>query len=359
MGKLPVNCLCLLPILAVCYAAQNVPAPADLLRRAQSGDANAQLELGRAYEDGKGIPQDDGRAVEWFRKAAEQGNAQAQNSLGVMYSVGRGVSQNKKEAVQWYRKAAKQGLHEGLFNVAISYFNGEGVPTDLNLAYAWMRAAQDRGDTQAADAVKRIADEIRGHTDVGELRLAEMYEKGDEISRNPESAAKIYLAIAKTDYKESAYVTAAQFKICTLYAAGVGMPRDLNLARFWCQKAGEPQNGSGAPTVPGALILLARLAEQEKNSGEAESWYEKAILAGDGRGFLPLAKLKMQEGPAGEREAYFWLYLSKQFNPTAAEAEFQEVTARLGPGDIAKENKRAYQWLEKHAPLKAKSMKRP
>lgn len=64
--------------------------PEDLVKRAQSGDANAQFELGRAYEDGKGFPQDDDSAAVWLRKAAEQGNAKAQSSLGALYSVGRG-----------------------------------------------------------------------------------------------------------------------------------------------------------------------------------------------------------------------------------------------------------------------------
>ena len=40
---------------------------------------------------GGGLPQDDGEAVKWIRKAAEQGNALGQNALGVMYQKGRGV----------------------------------------------------------------------------------------------------------------------------------------------------------------------------------------------------------------------------------------------------------------------------
>jgi uncharacterized protein len=90
--------------------AQAVPDTQELLKRAEAADTQAQFELGRAYEDGKGVPQDDERAVEWFRKSAEHGNAQAQNSLGVMYAQGRGVQRDRAEAVRWYRKAAKQGL---------------------------------------------------------------------------------------------------------------------------------------------------------------------------------------------------------------------------------------------------------
>src|SRR6267142_1445523 len=120
-----------LSVAAACQNADAGPVP-ELIQHAEGGDAQAQFELGRAYEDGKGVPQDDDRAVEWFRKSAQQGNAQAQNSMGVMYAQGRGVQGDRGEAIRWYRKAAKQGLLEAIYNIAISYYNGEGVEANLN-----------------------------------------------------------------------------------------------------------------------------------------------------------------------------------------------------------------------------------
>lgn len=334
-------------------------SPEDLVKRAQSGDAIAQFELGRAYEDGKGFPQDEDSAVMWFRKAAEQGNAKAQSSLGAMYAVGRGVSKDNAEAVRWYKKAAKQGLPEGMYNVAISYFNGEGVPADLNSSYAWMLAAQGNGDTQAEEALKHISDEMSGRIEQAKFKLGEMYERGEEIPKDLASAATIYLEIAHKDYPRSQFAPAAKFKMCQMYALGAGVPLDLGEAKSWCKKAGEPPRGSGAPVFQNALLMLGRIAEQEKNTAEAEGWYEKAILARDGRGFLPLAKLKMQDGPAGERDAYFWLYLAKEFNVAGSDVQLQQVAARVTPADISKEEKKARQWLEKHAPQKVKIMKQP
>jgi TPR repeat protein len=338
---------------------QNSPdlSPQDLLKKAQSGDASAQFELGRAYEDGKGFPQDEGLAAEWLRKAAEQGNAKAQSSLGTMYSVGRGVPRDREEAVRWYKKAAKQGLPEGMYNVAISYFNGEGVAADLNLAYAWMMAAKNRGDQQAGEALQHISDEMGSRIDVGMLRLAEMYERGDEMAKDPAAAAKIYLEMAQKS-SASQYAGNAQLKVCQLYATGNGVPLDLAEAKSWCKKAAEPVR-YGVPKVAGALVVLGQIAEQERDYKEAEKWYEKAVNARDGRGFLPLAKLKMQDGPAGERDAYFWLYLAKEFNVAGSDVQLRQVAARLTEADMKKEEKRAYQWMEKNAPQKTKGMKRP
>ena len=72
-------------------------------------DAEAQNNLGYAYEKGEGVEQDYAQAVFWYRKAAEQGYAMAQNNMGIMYDNGRGVDQDYDQAVNWYRKAAEQG----------------------------------------------------------------------------------------------------------------------------------------------------------------------------------------------------------------------------------------------------------
>ena len=72
-------------------------------------DAQAQLNLGKAYASGRGVPQDDMEAMKWIGKAAEQGNADAQYGLGLTYESGRGLPQDYAEAVKWYRKAAEQG----------------------------------------------------------------------------------------------------------------------------------------------------------------------------------------------------------------------------------------------------------
>jgi TPR repeat protein len=83
--------------------------PKTIENKAEKGDAEAQLTLGRRYEKGDGRAQDYVEAVKWYRKAAEQGNAVAENNLGAMYYKGEGVPQDYVEALKWYQKAAEQG----------------------------------------------------------------------------------------------------------------------------------------------------------------------------------------------------------------------------------------------------------
>ena len=58
------------------------------------------------------MPQSDALGVEWYRKAADQGYAPAQHNLGVAYADGMGVPQNLTEALRWLRKAHAQGVEE-------------------------------------------------------------------------------------------------------------------------------------------------------------------------------------------------------------------------------------------------------
>lgn len=54
---------------------------------ADQGNANAQVNLGKAYYDGRGVSQDFEKAEYYFRLAARQGNTTAQESLEVLQSV--------------------------------------------------------------------------------------------------------------------------------------------------------------------------------------------------------------------------------------------------------------------------------
>ena len=56
-----------------------------LLAKAESGDPEAQAELGKMYFNGTGVPKDEVEAVKWYRKAAEQGDSSAQFCLGVVF----------------------------------------------------------------------------------------------------------------------------------------------------------------------------------------------------------------------------------------------------------------------------------
>lgn len=121
----------------------------DLRTKAETGDAEAQSNLGWAYYNGDGVGEDAIEAVKWFRQSAEQGHASGQNRLGVAYHYGKGVTKDVAEALAWYRRAADQGFVQAQLNLAWTYNGGLGVPRDYAEAAVWYRKAAEQGHAGA------------------------------------------------------------------------------------------------------------------------------------------------------------------------------------------------------------------
>jgi TPR repeat protein len=316
----------------------------SLISRAQAGDAAAQFQLGRDYEDGKGVAQDDAKAVEWFRKAAEQKNPQGQNSLGAMYADGRGVEQNKQEAVRWYRMAAKNGLPEGFYNLAISYFNAEGVNENLHLAYVYMAIAAAKGEPEALQALRHISESLQNQLGEAKLELAQRYEEGEDVPEDYSAAAKIYEDVAETGSKSDSSHSTAEYKLCQYYASGKGVQQDQAAAKSHCEIAANEGDASAA-------IDLGHMAESGMagniNLKEAESWFRKAANDAEEAAYLELGKLKLKDGShQAMAEAYFWLHLANDAQLSEAQELLQKPIATLDKSETAFLRQQADQWQQ-------------
>jgi clan AA aspartic protease (TIGR02281 family) len=118
---------------------------------ADQGHAGAQNNVGLAFRDGKGVPQNYVEALKWFRLAADQGLAWGQDNLGLLYLNGWGVPQNYVEALKWFRLAADQGLASGQDNLGLMYFYGQAVSKNFAEAAKWIGKAADQGYAPAED----------------------------------------------------------------------------------------------------------------------------------------------------------------------------------------------------------------
>jgi TPR repeat protein len=239
---------------------------------AEGGDASAQLSLGLAYQNGRGVQQDDSIAVEWYRKAAAAGNSEAQSDLGVMYMNGWGVEKDKAEALRWYHLAAKQKNAHAMFNLGAAYYNGDGVGIDDARAYAWFLLAQDAGSQTANDAVQRSEREL-GPTilSLGMNYVVEMYFKGDELNRDYKEGVRwLRKSAAGGDVH-------AQLTLAGVLTDGVDSPPDYEEGRHWCEAALQQKSamaayclgtiyrkGLGVPKdATKALSLLREAADSE------------------------------------------------------------------------------------------------
>jgi len=120
--------------------------PADLLAKAETGDAKAQNELGGTlYEGSQGVVRDAVEAVKWFRQAAEQNLPIAQFNLGVCYERGDGVAKYEAEAYKWYVLAAASGDTKAKRNASLLdlMLSPEEIATGKRRAQAWL---EQRGE---------------------------------------------------------------------------------------------------------------------------------------------------------------------------------------------------------------------
>ena len=173
----------------------------DVLKQAESGDAEAQFQLGCFYSWRRNVRASDAdlarggcvmksyaMAFRWFRKAAMQGHAKAQSRLAGCILFGHpayknidSFTQTKKieeqlvhEMEEWYTRAGTQGEPYALY-----YGYGLNGYDELNRKEALeiFRAAAESGDVEAmfstADLLKFLFHDDRG--------AAEWYRKAAEL----------------------------------------------------------------------------------------------------------------------------------------------------------------------------------
>ena len=195
---------------------------------AEQGDADAQSNLGRMYDTGKGVPKDYAVAASWYRKAAEQGHAAAQYNLGVMHGKGHGVAQDFTAAALWYHKAAGQGVASAQHNLGVMYKMGEGVPQDDAAAALWYRMAAEQGHAAA------------------QANLGFMYDTGQGVRQDYAKAVEWCQKAA-----EQGHVVAQTF-LGFMYDNGQGVQQDYVKAVMWYRKAAE----QGHPPAQASLGLM-------------------------------------------------------------------------------------------------------
>lgn len=77
------------------------------------------------YALGEGVPQNDGKAFQWYVQAANRqysrSQADAELALGELYAHGLGVAQDYRIASAWYQIAATHGSGDAGLELADLY----------------------------------------------------------------------------------------------------------------------------------------------------------------------------------------------------------------------------------------------
>ena len=95
-------------------------------------------------------------AYKCFENAAENGNADAMYRIALHYDLGRGVGQDNIKAVEWCEKAAELGVGDAMFTIGQYYYDGSGVERDLTKARMWLERAWAMGKSLSRYLLKKI-----------------------------------------------------------------------------------------------------------------------------------------------------------------------------------------------------------
>ena len=144
--------------------------------RAQAGDPSAEIQLGRMYENGKGVARDETQAQQWFQKAADQGDPEGDLALGELYFKPRGIGRDFDMAQKYFEAAAQQGLAQAQYKLGAMYAYGEGTRfQDFSKAAEWL--------TRAANQNHALA----------QLELGDLYFNGQGVGQSAEDAYVWYM----------------------------------------------------------------------------------------------------------------------------------------------------------------------
>lgn len=241
--------------------------------------------VGGIYESGRCPPQDDRKALEYYRLAAAQGDIDASFNVGVVADR----LQDYKAAVAAYRQAAEAGMARAQSILGEHYRDGRGVERDAPKAVSWYRRAAEQ------------------HDQVGEFMLGYASEVAfGGIPRDMVEAERWYRRAAEQGYPP------AQANLGLLLVRGQGIATDYAEATQWFRRAAELQ-------VPYAMASYGYSLERgngiEKDLDAAIHWYKRAAAYGQPNAMHNLAGLYASGEGVGRdlAESYYWALLAQRF----------------------------------------------
>ena len=280
-----------------------------LEKAAEAGDVNAQYQIAQCYMEGKGVAKSEEKGVEWLTKVAEGGNADAQRQLALCYRDGRGVAQSNEKYFFWIEKVADGEKPETQLDLAKAYYIGDGVKKDLNKARFWAEKSSAKGNLEAEYLLAKWAYEASPNSPDALQKLMKVAEKG-----NPE----------------------AQNAIGQAYLNGKGVTKSEEKAIEWLEKAAAKGSAEALYTM-GNFYFYGNSPLIGKFYKKAIEYYSKAAAKGDANAQRQLS-VCLYNGIGGTqsyRDAFNWLSRSVNADPTPVTENNLGVCYTTGNGTRA------------------------
>ena len=253
-----------------------------LMKQAQSGSAEAQIELGQAYLERKGMPKNPSQAdvvvvskdkqssdkldlnnnFVWYLKAAQQGDAGGQNYLGMMYENGLGVEKDYQQALNWHKKAASQDSPTAE-KIAAAEIKAEPEPDKAEPAAELQAEAEI--EPAAPDVTEEIKTEnpLKRQTLPGDEEVAPLIPEDKFFALEPQQGESLLEGYNLDKLQEYAAGADACDEARKWYKEGLNLSDDSVQEAAYYQRAIE--------LCPDFAAAHNRLGEVYKSRGEYES----------------------------------------------------------------------------------------
>jgi TPR repeat protein len=192
---------------------------------ADGGNSYVMYHLGNMYEYGNGVGRDAAQALHWYRRGADAANPSAMTAMAVVLIEGRLTSKDQQAGLRLLRLAAEKDNPEAMRQLASRLVAGDiisqdfaeaerllskaaGVghaPSMVDLGILYDNRKTEEGWHKAAMWYVRAID--RGNT-AAMIKLGFLFELGNGVPQNPESAAALYERAANDRYASGMYAWA-------------------------------------------------------------------------------------------------------------------------------------------------------
>lgn len=394
----------------------------ELEKRAKEGEIEAIVEVGNAYFKGNGVKRDLEKAAKWYYEAIQQGNeevkenfysfyskqlekyaksgdAQAQYEVGCAYQKGDGVDRDIKTAAEWYmlagdqghekamdkfhsfyskelEKRAKSGQARAQYELGNCYYQAKEIDRDAEEAAEWYKKAMDQGYEEAKEKFysfysKTLEKTAKDGDPRAQYETGNAYLSGNGVKKDNETAAEWYLkamASGNEDAKEKFYTfyskqlekrakngdIEAQYQTGNGYFDGYVVKKDNNTAAKWYQLAMKQGHEEAKEKF---YSFYSKLLEKTAKEGDVRAQFEigNAYFKGNGVGqdYETAAEwyLKAMDQEHEDAKKMFYQFYSKELEKRAkdgdAEAQFRIGNCYLLGGQVDRNIDKAAEWLLK------------
>lgn len=247
----------------------------DCTAQCDRGQPDSCVNLGFAYEHGRGVARDTGRAAQLYQKACELGSPLGCHNLGAVLTEGQGMQHDAVKAAELFKRACNEGEPRGCNSLGAAFFAGSGVAANSSAAAALFDRACNGG-------------EPAGCTNLGSLHLT-----GALGAKDPRLAARLYERACQG--RDLAGCTSLAGALESGNGTSQDLPRAVALYDDACQR--------GYPLACYSMAVLATLGKGVgRDTGRARSLLDRACQAHE---VMACATLRVEHGqqvPIDRRE---------------------------------------------------------